>query len=188
MTPWSCWLHRPEMRAGSLCRSAHVADSMPVRSCPLVACVARFGSFDSSPPVRKLSPQAVISAVAPISAHKIFLFIYSRYSGSAIQCDGHDERARLRVLEEVDALRQELRATEVRLGVQPLVLGPCMQVPSGDANERAAEAETRPHERVVERVDHRHLTPLHEAAVLDELRLHRARAAAEAGEPAFPLL
>ena len=55
----------PETRAMSLASSAQVAASMPTKSCALVACVGRFGSVLSSPPVRKLSLQAAASAMAP---------------------------------------------------------------------------------------------------------------------------
>ena len=46
----------------SLESSAHIAAWMPTKSWPLVACVGRFGSWLSSPPVRKLSLQAAASA------------------------------------------------------------------------------------------------------------------------------
>src|SRR5215831_13098446 len=102
---------------------------------------------------------------------------------SSVQRDRDDERARLRILEEVEALREELGAAEVGLGVEALVLGPRVEIAAGDANQRAADAEVRTHPRLVSRVSQRQLAPLHEAAILDELRLRAAGAATGRCEP-----
>src|SRR5206468_9181992 len=106
---------------------------------------------------------------------------------SASKGDRDDERARLRILEEIETLRQEFSTTEVGLGVESFVLGPRVQVPAGDADLRAAESEAIANEGIVECVDERELAPLHEAPILDELRLHGARASTETGEPLLPL-
>src|SRR5215468_5312363 len=106
---------------------------------------------------------------------------------SSVQRDRDDERARLRILEEIEALREELGAPEVGLGVEASVLGPRVEIAAGDANQRAADAQVRAHPRLVGRVDERQLAPFHEAAVLDELRLRAARAATGRREPRLPI-
>src|SRR5215831_8853117 len=106
---------------------------------------------------------------------------------SSVQRDRDDERARLRILEEVETLREELGAAEVGLGVEALVIRPRVKVAAGHANERTAHAEAGPNPPLIGRVDQRELAPLHEAAVFDELRLHSAGAAAIRRVPCLPV-
>ena len=56
------------------------------------------------------------------------------------------------LLKIVDALREELGAAEVRLGIEALVVRPRREVAAGDAQHRAAEAERRRTHALVERV------------------------------------
>src|SRR5678816_3656584 len=97
------------------------------------------------------------------------------------------ERPDLGVLEEVDALREEFGAAKVRLGIETEIRRPRVQVAAAEANQGLTESELLPQPRIVERVRDRHLAPLREVAVLDELRLHGARAAAGVCIPVLPL-
>src|SRR5205085_12678217 len=73
------------------------------------------------------------------------------------------------------------------LGVQTLVVGPRLEVPTGNANYCATQAEPSDDGWLIDAVAESKLAPLDEARILDELRLRVAGGAAGAGEPCLPL-
>src|SRR5215207_7297380 len=102
-----------------------------------------------------------------------------RLRGLAVQVDRDHPRARLRVVEVVQAAAHAL-AGEVRLGVDAGVVGPGLQVPAAERQVHAAEPEAALHPGLVHGVRHRHVAQLHVAGVLQELRERPVEAVAEA--------
>src|SRR5258705_11623256 len=106
---------------------------------------------------------------------------------SMVEGEGDDERADFRVVEVVQSLREELGTAEIRLGVQPAVSRPGVQVPSGEPHVDRREAAKRTRQPAVDVVRERELAPFGERAILDELRADRTEAAAVVVVPGLPV-
>src|SRR3979490_3065880 len=91
---------------------------------------------------------------------------------SAVEAERDHERANLRIVEVVQPLRQELRATQVGLGVEAGILPPRVPVAPGDARGDGGEAAEHLRDAAVQGVGDRKLAQLRERTVLDELRAH----------------
>src|SRR2546430_12479906 len=90
--------------------------------------------------------------------------------GLVVEGDGERERARLRVVEVVDAAGAESRGNrpaQVRLRVVAGVAGPGVQVAARPPQVDAREAERALNPRRVQRVRQRYLPQLHEPGLLD---------------------
>src|SRR3712207_5240378 len=109
----------PAFRARSPIAIVQMLVWTPTKSCRFEAAVGRFGSVVSSPPLRKsLHPATPTepARAAAIAAVRSILTLWSPSVGrSAVQREREHERPRLRVVEEVEPLRQVLGAAEVRL-------------------------------------------------------------------------
>src|SRR5512132_3938696 len=141
--PSNCCVSSPETRAGSPPSSDHVLLETPTKSCLFVAVSGAVGSFSRSPPVRKsLHPAAATlpastSAVSARPVRRMVMDMVTLESPlsrvSAAERERQHERPRLRIVEVVQALREDLRAAEVRFGVESLVVRPDRQVAAGHA-------------------------------------------------------
>src|SRR5687768_4841282 len=160
------------VRARSLVYCSASAVSEPTSSWSGVASVGWFGLSMASGSVSQ-SPHApsIMAGVIAIAASRISLriFISILPAPSAVDPDRDHERARLRIVEVVDSLSRDLGPAEVRLRIDPRVVGPREQVAAGETQIEARQAEAVAHPSAVERVAEGDLAQLHEAAVLEEL-------------------
>src|SRR6266850_3008598 len=129
------------------------------------------GSLFSPSPVRNgLQPTAVTVRAATASAMRKDRFMIG--SRLAVEGEGEDERARLRVVEVINTRHRGDRATEARFGIVSRVLGPRLEIPARQADVDAAHTEGAHHPRRIERVCHRDFAELHESGVLDARLIH----------------
>src|SRR5574340_234086 len=180
---WS--IHTAAVRARSPVCTMVCPTPTATSSGSLPATTGALGVWDSLGPVsQSLHPasSATGSRARKTSLRCLCISVVLSRSKLAVQAHGHDDGAGLRIVEVIDPLDEGRRTREARLGIDPAILGPRVQVAPRDPEVHAAEAVVG-EPRLRQRVGQRDLAQLGVAAVLDELRGDGAEAAAQSLEP-----
>src|ERR1051325_11324476 len=174
------------VRASAPSNCVNCAAWNETNSWSIEAWVGAFGSSVRPGPVRKLSQAVDATATSSAASALRVKTVFMVAPALAVQGDGEHERTRLRIVEVIHSPQADLRPGQVGFGVDPGVLGPRLQVATGNPDVDAAEAEQPVHPLAVERVANGDLAQLDEAAVLDELARDRSEPRSEAREPGLP--